>query len=368
MFDSQQMNSQLQAAEQAMAKQSEQRQAKLAASNSLYQTLNDTGFKIEDMDKFNTDFENASLSGVKDAENALNNNMVRLINSLDTTTNQFGEEFSSMRQLTAKEKFIGFFSNQKANEMRSERISNASIKQNLQDLIVQSNSITVLLQSQLESLEAEATVGQSNLEKTLESRATVTSELENVRVEIEKLQPQIEELELKRSSAENTTERTQLDTELNQLIKQENVYKDSEAVLVNQSMTLERYVKLNESNVDSLNNQITAQKVMIQKLKTDTAQREVLYQSLEVSLKTAEQQETAHAINKIGTETDKVVQTMHASIGSAASNALAEMMEDHKGNMKSANDVLEAKARADEMFYRRFGKVSDEHDNESYIH
>jgi peptidoglycan hydrolase CwlO-like protein len=250
--------------------------------------------------------------------------------------------------------------------MRSERISEASVESNLQDILTQSNSITALLQSQLESLNNEVEIGRKNLTHTLELREKATVELDGVRTEISNLSPQIEDLQLKRSNEEDATSRTKLDGELNTLIQEENELKDKEAVLLNQSMTLERYIKLNESNVDSLNNQITSQKVMIGKLKTDTQQREIIYKSLEVSLKTAEQQETAHAINKIGTETDKVVQNMHASIGASTSNALAEMMEDHKGNMQSANDVLKAKAEADDMFYRRFGAVSEEHDSESY--
>jgi peptidoglycan hydrolase CwlO-like protein len=366
MFDSAVLESQISEAEAQIKDSQSKREEKQAKMESLYSSLSEKNFSIEDSENFDLDFENASLSNVKDAENALNNNMVRLINSLDSTTNELGNEFTTMRQLTAKEKFIGIFSKTKASEMRSERISEASVESNLQDILTQSNSITALLQSQLESLNNEVEIGRKNLTHTLELREKATVELDGVRTEISNLSPQIEDLQLKRSNEEDATSRTKLDGELNTLIQEENELKDKEAVLLNQSMTLERYIKLNESNVDSLNNQITSQKVMIGKLKTDTQQREIIYKSLEVSLKTAEQQETAHAINKIGTETDKVVQNMHASIGASTSNALAEMMEDHKGNMQSANDVLKAKAEADDMFYSRFGAVSEEHDSESY--
>lgn len=366
MFKSSQMDQQLQAAEQQIKQNQEARAEKQAKMQTLYQTLNDKNFKIEDQDKFSLDFKNASLSDVKDSEEALNQNMVRLITSLDSTTTQLGSDFSTMRELTGKEKFVAFFSKGKAAEMRSDRISKASIEQNLQDLIAQSNSITSLLQAQLSDLESEHVVGTKNLDDTLELRKAATRELESIREKLEGLAPQIEDLMMQKSNEENATKRTEIEAELNTLVQQENELKDAEAVELNKSMTLERYIELNKSNVDSLNNQITAQKVMIQKLKTDTAQREVLYQSLEVSLKTAEQQETAHAINKIGTETDKVVQKMHAKIGASASNALADMMEDHKGNMQDAQAVLQKKAEADEMFLRRFGDVAQEHDNANY--
>lgn len=366
MFKTDEMSQQLQSAEKLVKKNQEQRAEKQAKMTSLYQTLNDKNFSIEDSDKFSLDFENASLSNVKDAEDALNNNMVRLITSLDSTTSQLGSSFSTMRELTGKEKFVSFFSKSKAAEMRSGRIAQASIEQNLQDLISQSNSITSLLQAQLGDLENEHGIGSKNLSDTLDLRKTATADLASVRSQLEGLSPQIEELMLAKSNEEDATRRTEIESELNTLVQQENSLKDAEAVELNKSMTLERYIELNKSNVDSLNNQITAQKVMIQKLKTDTAQREVLYQSLEVSLKTAEQQETAHAINKIGTETDKVVQKMHAQIGASASNALSDMMEEHKGNMQDAQEVLRKKAEADEIFLRRFGNVAQEHDAANY--
>jgi len=366
MFKTDQMSQQLQSAEKLVKQNQEQRAEKQSKMSSLYQTLNDKNFSIEDSDKFSLDFENASLSNVKDAEEALNQNMVRLITSLDSTTSQLGSDFSTMRELTGMEKFVSFFSKSKAAEMRSGRIAQASIEQNLQDLISQSNSITSLLQAQLSDLENEHVIGSKNLNDTLDLRKTATAELASIRESLEGLSPQIEEMMMAKSNEEDATRRTEIELELNTLVQQENALKDSEAVELNKSMTLERYIELNKSNVDSLNNQITSQKVMIQKLKTDTAQREVLYQSLEVSLKTAEQQETAHAINKIGTETDKVVQKMHAQIGASASNALADMMEEHKGDMQDAQDVLRRKVEADEIFLRRFGHVAQEHDTAGY--
>ena len=194
MFDSAVIESQISEAEAQIKESQSKREEKQAKMNSLYSSLSDKNFSIEDSENFDLDFENASLSNVKDAENALNNNMVRLINSLDSTTNELGNEFTTMRQLTAKEKFIGIFSKTKASEMRSERISEASVESNLQDILTQSNSITALLQGQLESLNNEVEIGRNNLTHTLELREKATVELDTVRAKISNLSLQIKTL------------------------------------------------------------------------------------------------------------------------------------------------------------------------------
>ncbi len=362
----QEMTKTMEKAEQQIKQDTLARAEKTAKMQSLYQSMKDSEFKIEDSEAFDTDFENASLSGVKNSEAALNNNIARLITMLDGTTSQLGSEFSSMRENTVGEKVIGFFSKSKANEMRSERIQSASIQDNLADLITQSNGITVLLQGQRDELEEQLEVGQSNLKDIVEARSSVVKELEEVKAKMNESSSVLIELEEQRDSAETPAERTEIESKLQEATKIYNEHKDEESILLNQSMTMERYINLNKSNVDSLANQLTNQKVLIQKLKTDTEQRQVLYASLETSLKTAEQQETAHHINQIGVETDQKVQEIHAAIGASTNNALADMMEGHKGQMQSTQDVLERKARADQMFLDRFGKVDEEHSSANY--
>ncbi len=70
--------------------------------------------------------------------------------------------------------------------------------------------------------------------------------------------------------------------------------------------------------VDSLNNQIAAQKTLINKLTIDTEQRIVLYKALEDSLKTAAQQDVAHKINTLGSKVDTAAEETMAGIGAAA--------------------------------------------------
>jgi chromosome segregation ATPase len=362
----QELTKTMEAAEKQMQADTLARADKSAKMQSLYQSMKEADFKIEDDAAFDTDFENASLDGVKDSESALNKNIARLINSLDGTTTSLGAEFSTMRQNTMSEKIIGIFSKNKANEMRSERIESASIEENLSDLIAQSNGITVLLQGQRDELEEQLSVGQANLKEIVQARAEVVKELEAVKANMSEASMVLIDLEEQRDGAETPAQRTEIESKLQEANQTYNEFKDQEAILLNQSMTMERYINLNKSNVDSLTNQLTNQKVLIQKLKTDTEQRQVIYASLETSLKTAEQQETAHRINQIGVETDQKVQEIHAAIGASTNNALADMMEGHQGQMQATQDILERKQRADQLFFERFGKVDEDHSSENY--
>ncbi|MEO0370345.1 MAG: hypothetical protein AAF231_02715, partial [Pseudomonadota bacterium] len=115
-----------------------------------------------------------------------------------------------------------------------------------------------------------------------------------------------------------------------------------------------------------LQNQAATQMVLINKLQTDTKQRVVLYDALSKSLKTAQQQDVAHRINEIGVETDKEAQSAMAGIGAATNKQMADMMEKHEDHMVFAREVLEAKAKADERFARRFQKIIEKHDKNLY--
>jgi type II secretory pathway component HofQ len=106
--------------------------------------------------------------------------------------------------------------------------------------------------------------------------------------------------------------------------------------------------------------------VLINKLQTDTKQRVVLYDALSKSLKTAQQQDVAHRINEIGVETDKEAQAAMAAIASATNDRMADMLEAHEGHMVYAREVLEAKAKADERFARRFAAIVEKHDKNLY--
>ena len=139
-----------------------------------------------------------------------------------------------------------------------------------------------------------------------------------------------------------------------------------EQVKLSESQTLERYIEKGKTWMDSLQNQIATQMVLLNKLSTDTKQRVVLYDALSKSLKTAQQQDVAHKINEIGVATDKEAQVAMAAIGAATNSKMAEMMEAHEDHIVFARKVLEEKAKADERFARRFEKIVAQHDANAY--
>ena len=56
-----------------------------------------------------------------------------------------------------------------------------------------------------------------------------------------------------------------------------------------------------------------------------------------------------------------------AAARSAATNdKMADMLEAHEGHMVFAREILEQKAKADERFARRFAKIVEKHDKNTY--
>ncbi len=328
-----------------------------------------TTFAAADLAKSDTmaiDIENATLQQVDAHAESMNGNIAELIISLDEVTAGFSKEFNSMRDKTAWETVVGWVSTARADTMRAERIRYASIDDNLQDLIAKSNTIVSILQGQLSSLAEQKTKVEGNLTRTLDERERVVGELEGLRAELQALDPKIIDLENRISMATDPAERTKLESELAAINTQHNELVQNEQVLIARSQTLETYIEKGKTWMDSLQNQAATQMVLINKLQTDTKQRVVLYDALTKSLKTAQQQEVAHKINEIGTETDKEAQVAMAAIGSATQSRIADMMEGHEDNIVFARKVLEEKAKADERFARRFAKVVEKHDSNLY--
>ncbi len=312
------------------------------------------------------DIENATLDEVHAHTDLMNANIAELIMGLDDVTAGFSQDFEQLRSKTAWESFVGIFSKAKADSLRGERIRAASIDGKLQDLISKSDVITRLLQEQLETLSEQKTRVQENLNVTLDEREFTVGELEALKAEIKALDPKIIELENKIASETDAAARTKLETELAGLNAKYNEMVQQEQVKLAKSQTLERYIEKGKSWVDSLQNQAATQMVLINKLETDTKQRVVLYDALTKSLKTAQQQDVAHRINEIGVQTDQEAQSSMAAIGAATNQRMAEMMEAHEDHMVFAREVLEAKARADERFARRFEKIVETHDSNAY--
>ncbi len=312
------------------------------------------------------DIENATLEDVHQHTDLMNANIAELIMGLDDVTAAFSKEFDEMRSKTGWESFVGIFNRNRAEAMRQERMRMASIDDKLQDLIAKSDVIVRLLDSQLTMLEEQKVKVEGNLSTTLTDRETTVAELEAVRAEVLSLDPQIIALENKISMEQDAAARTRLETELAELNTRYNALVQDEQVKLARSQTLERYIEKGKTWIDSLQNQAATQMVLINKLQTDTRQRVILYDALSKSLKTAQQQDVAHRINEIGVKTDQEAQTAMAAIGSATNARMAEMLEKHEDHMVFAREVLEAKAKADERFARRFARIVEKHDKNLY--
>jgi len=322
--------------------------------------------KIEAGENADIDIENATLDDVHAHTEVMNANIAELIMGLDDVTTAFSKDFDEMRTKTGWESFVGVFSRAKSESLRQERMRVANIDDKLQDLISKSDVIVKLLDGQLGMLEEQKTKVGSNLSETLDEREAVVGELEAVRAEILGMDPKIIALENKIAVEQDAAERTKLETELAELNSRYNALVQDEQVKLAKSQTLERYIEKGKTWVDSLQNQAATQMVLINKLQTDTKQRVVLYDALSKSLKTAQQQDVAHRINEIGVKTDQEAQTAMAAIGTATNQKMADMLEAHEDHMVFARDVLEAKAKADERFARRFAAIVEKHDKNLY--
>ena len=67
----------------------------------------------------NFDIENARIEDVIRQQKVMEGNIADLIIGLEDATNVFGAEFESMKTYTGYEKFIGIFSKQSAQRMRT---------------------------------------------------------------------------------------------------------------------------------------------------------------------------------------------------------------------------------------------------------
>ena len=312
------------------------------------------------------DVANATLQDVHSHTEAMNANIAELIMGLDDVTAGFSQDFEALRSKTGWESFVGIFASGKSESMRQERLRDASIDDKLQDLISKSDTITRLLQGQLDLLNDQKAKVETNLTSTLEQREATVGTLEALREKIKAMDPQLIELENRISTTTDASDRTRLETELANANKDHNALVQDEQVALAKSQTLERYIEAGKTWVDSLQNQAATQMVLINKLQTDTRQRVVLYDALTKSLKTAQQQDIAHRINEIGVRTDQEAQAAMAAIGTATNDKMADMLEAHGDHMVFARKVLEEKAKADERFARRFAEIVKKHDSNLY--
>ena len=94
------------------------------------------------------DIENARIEDVLKQQKVMEGNIADLIIGLEDATNVFGAEFENMKSFTGWETFIGIFSAESKQRMRTERVRNMSLAGNLQELLAKSDTIVGILKAQ----------------------------------------------------------------------------------------------------------------------------------------------------------------------------------------------------------------------------
>ncbi|MFK7902295.1 MAG: hypothetical protein AB8B49_05575 [Nitratireductor sp.] len=313
------------------------------------------------------DIENSRIEDVLRQQKVMEGNIADLIIGLEDATNVFGAEFESMKSYTAWEKFVGVFSKQRMQRMRSDRVRNMSLAGNLQELLSKSDRIIGILDGQKNALDQRYAASENSLKTVLDRRQETMSTLEETQTRIEELNPMLLDLENQISSATDQKKRAKLEQDRSELATEYNQMQAKEQELLAESQTLERYSSMFQTFVDSLNNQIAAQQTLINKLTIDTEQRVVLYKALEDSLKTAAQQDVAHKINTLGNKVDTAAEETMAGIGAAAQSHIGDLLEMHEKNMVSTKDIQRRKQLADDAFARRFEDVMRKHNAADYL-
>jgi chromosome segregation ATPase len=272
-----------------------------------------------------------------------------------------------MKSYTGWENFVGMFSSQRKQRMRTERVRNMSLAGNLQELLSKSDTIVGILKAQKQVLDARYKTSETSLAQVIESRKTTMSNLEAVQKRIEELNPMLLDVENRIAASTSQKDRTDLESERSKLATEYNEKQAKEQEILAESQTLERYTSMFQTFVDSLNNQIAAQNTLINKLTIDTEQRIVLYKALEDSLKTAAQQDVAHKINTLGSQVDNTAEETMAGIGAAAQRHIGDLLELHEKNMVATADIQRRKKLADDAFARRFEEVLRKHNASDYV-
>ena len=339
-------------------------QTKIEQSSTVLDKFAQADAAIGDAD---FDIENARIQDVLKQQSVMEGNIADLIIGLEDATNVFGSEFESMKSYTGMESFIGLFSKQRMQRMRSERVRNMSLAGNLQELLTKSDTIVGILKAQRDVLDQRYDSSEASLREVLERRTATMETLEETQKRIEELNPMLLDLENQISASTNQKDRSELESQRSDMATEYNEMQAREQTLLAESQTLERYTSMFQTFVDSLNNQKAAQQTLINKLTIDTEQRIVLYKALEDSLKTAAQQDVAHKINTLGSQVDTAAETTMAGIGAAAQSHIADLLEMHEGNMQATQDIQRRKKLADEAFSRRFEDVLRKHNSADYV-
>lgn len=334
---------------------------KIAKSQQKIQAAIETAKKTDAKLGVEIDMDNVSLTDIQSESDQLRVNAVELVAELDRVTAAFGTEFQTMQQKTGMEKFVGFFLKGKSDQMRESRLRSSSISNLLQDMIDKSLALEKMMKAQEVSLREGLAVGKERLELAFQSLTRTNQEIEQADAEIVRLEGEIGQAEARVAEAVEASARTQAEEELMKLNGAYNELVNERRTKLTEAQSYENYIAKFTTMVNSFEDQIANQQALIAKNAIDREERTVLYDMTERALKTAQQQETAHRLNELGSATDAAVAEITAGIGAASNARMAKMLEGHAAIMAGNEALLRRKQKADEEFMRRFGAVLEEH-------
>jgi hypothetical protein len=302
---------------------------------------------------------------VLDAKAKLQETVGTLIAGYDALTNALGGEIDSMKDMNLWEGIVGFFSERSARQMRERRVQQADIDAQLQDLVAQTQAIGSLLADHYEVLGREyASVG-TMLEGQQQQLQAASQAFEAADRELDAIDIQLSE---KREAlgALVGAARAAADRELQELVNRANELTERRNTALSNAQTHELFIENHKIALDSLMRQKAAQRILIDKLRISTENRIIQYAATLESIKTAAQQESAHAIHGIGTEVDEATSKTLAAVGAAADRSIVEMLERHAGDVEKRRATQAEVARADAEFARRFAEVAKRFLEERY--
>jgi hypothetical protein len=309
--------------------------------------------------------EKAHLRDVIDAQAKLQETIGTLIAGYDALTHALGGEIEAMKDRTLFEGLVGFFSAKTARDMRERRVQSADIDAQLQDLVAQTQSIGSLLGTHYEVLQREYAGVQTMLESQQRQLQTETETFEAADRELDKLNVELGERREKLRELTGT-DRAKADQELQDLVNRANELTERRNTALSNAQTHELFAENHKIALDSLMRQKAAQRILIDKLRISTENRIVQYAATLESIKTAAQQESAHAIHEIGTEVDEATSRTMAAIGAAADRSIVELLERHVSDVEKRRVTQAEVARADAEFARRFAEVARRFLEEKY--
>ena len=301
--------------------------------------------------------EKSHLRDVIEAKAKLQETVGTLIAGYDALTNALGGDINSMKEMTWTEKLVGLLSATSAREMREKRVQQADIDSQLQDLVSQTQAIGNLLSDHNAVLNNEYNSVGAMLESQQNKLESETRTFEEADRELDELNTQISEK--REAMAELTgTARAEADREVQELINRANDVTEKRNTSLSNAQTHELFIENHKIALDSLMRQKAAQRILIDKLRISTENRIIQYAATLESIKTAAQQESAHALNEIGTDVDEATSRTMAQVGAASDRAIVDMLERHASDVKNRRATQAEVARADAEFTRRFAEVA----------